>query len=134
MHKHRSRVIFAGAVLALCLGLHAPALADEPYYTDWTEYYYNAGVDAHFYYSPRSVYRIDNFRQVEWTDSKDKGAEKITFIVHIDCTQHTIQSRMAKRYRSSDNAYIGPVMLADKAPVEAVTPNSMADRLFRAVC
>jgi len=134
MHKHRSRVIFAGVIAALCLGIHAPALADEPYYTDWTEYYYNAGVDAHFYYSPRSVYHVDNLRQVEWTDSKDKGAEKITFVVHIDCAKRTIQSRMAKRYRASDNAYIGAVMLADKAPVEAVTPNSMADRLFRAVC
>jgi hypothetical protein len=91
-------------------------------------------VDAHFYYSPRSVYRIDNLRQVEWTDSKDKGAEKLVFIVHIDCGKRTIQSRVAKRYRASDNAFIGSVMLADKAPVEAVTPGSMAERLLRAVC
>ena len=104
------------------------------YYTDWTEYYYNAGVDAHFYYSPRSVYRIDNLRQVEWTDSKDKGAEKVVFIVHIDCTKRTIQSRVAKRYRAADNVFIGAVDLTGQAPVEQVTPGTMAERLLGAVC
>lgn len=134
MQKHRSRVIFAGVVLGLCLGLQSPAMADEPYYSDWTEYYYNAGVDAHFYYSPRSVYSVGDMRQVEWTDTKDKGAEKLTFVVHINCARHTIQSRIAKRYRASDNGFIAAVMLADKAPVETVTPGSMADRLLQRVC
>jgi hypothetical protein len=132
MLKSMLRLMALASLLAL--GFASPVVADEPYYTDWTEYYYNAGVDAHFYYSPRSIYRIDQLRQVEWMDSKPKGAEKITFVVHIDCGKRTIQSRFAKRYRASDNAFIASVMLADKAPVEAVTPGSMAERLMRAVC
>ncbi len=98
------------------------------------EYYYNAGVNVHFYYSPRSIYRIDNLRQVEWTDSAPKGDTKLVFIVHINCTQRTIQSRVAKLYDAATNAYRSSTDLTHDAQVEAIAPGSMAEHLLNAVC
>ena len=83
MRVRTFKALAAAAALAMSAG--ATAAQDQPYY--------NAGVDTHFYYSPRSVHRIGELAQVEWTDSKDKGPEKIVFLVHTDCTRRTIQSR-----------------------------------------
>lgn len=134
MTVHRIKTLAVSAFAAFAFLTSAGQTLAQAYYEDWTEYYYNAGVDAHFYYSPRSIYRIGELRQVEWTDSKPKGAVKLVYIVHIDCTNRTIESRSVKRYDAVTSAYIDAVDLTGQAPVSPVTPGSMADRLLRAVC
>ncbi len=134
MNRYFAKAACVAAAFVVMGSTAAAQSQPNGYYTDWVEYYYNAGVNAHFYYSPRSIYRIGDLRQVEWTDSSPKGAYKIVFLVHIDCTKRTIQSRIAKRYDASSNAFIDATDLSQNAPVEGVTPGSMADRLVNAVC
>ena len=105
--------------------------------SDFVEYYYNAGVDAHFYYSPSSVTRavVDrNHLLVKWTDSRPKNSERLIFLVLVDCNKRTSKMLSVDRVDYASHAFIATVDLRDQSTEDAATPGTMGGYLLDKVC
>ena len=125
---------FASLVAGLVVGLSAPSARAE---TDFVEYYYNAGADVHFYYSPNSVTRsiVDKaLLLVKWTDSRPKGLESFIFLVLVDCNHRTSKILSVERVDATTRAPIATVDLRDKSTTDPANPGTMGGYLLARVC
>ena len=120
-------------MLALAI---APSAASAQ--SDFTEFYYNAGVNAHFYYSPRSVSANGALRDLAWTDSNMQHAnhdtERLVFHAQLNCSAQTIQNLYVERFSSSSGQSIGTVDLRGQSPVDPYRAGTMGGYLAAKVC
>ncbi|MDB5429335.1 MAG: hypothetical protein JWP35_451 [Caulobacter sp.] len=131
-HRGRRSLAAVLAVGLLAASWAAPARAQS----DFVEYYYNAGVDAHFYYSPSSITRavVGNALLVKWTDSRPKGSERLIFLVLVDCSGRTSKMLSVDRVDYASGAFIATVDLRDKSTDDPATPGTMGGYLLEKVC
>ncbi len=113
------RIRAIGAAL-LTLGFAASAQAQS----DFVEFYYNAGVNAHFYYSPSSVQSNGSIRTVAWTSTDmmkaNNGTEHLTYHAQIDCSAQTIESLWVDRLDAQTGTLIG-----DGGPTRPLGPRRL---------
>jgi len=123
----------AGAGL-LALGFAASAQAQAGF----VEFYYNTGVNAHFYYSPSSVQSNGTLRAVAWTSGDlqqaNNGTEHLVYHVQIDCSAQTIQSQWVERFDAQSGASIGTVDLTGQGGPQTYAPGTMAGYLAGRAC
>ncbi len=133
MSSQRLAVRLAGAAL-LAFGFAVSAHAQS----DFVEFYYNAGVNAHFYYSPGSVQNSGALRMVAWTSSDlmqaNHGTEHLVYHAQIDCSAQTILNQWVDRLDAQTGASLGTVDLSGKASLENYRAGTMAGYLASRVC
>ena len=100
----------------------------------WTEYYYNSGVNAHFYYLPSSIKKFGSVVQVKWHDSRLKNNEKLVFLVELNCSGRTIQNLSVDRFNVQTGSFIATVDLRGHGSPTSITPATMADHLAQRAC
>jgi hypothetical protein len=129
-----------GMAFSLAFGMTtgATAQAQTPpngFYDDWVQYAQSQTPARTYFYSPKSIYRIGDLRQVEVTDSDIADGAKTVLIIHIDCAgARTLQVRTAKVYNAVTNVYIRAEDLSSTNVADHQPSGSVGEALQNKVC